>query len=432
MLQVRAPQPVRDPGRFLRRRAEHAHVDLAVGLLGRGIIGGIVRTDPRPPGTRPGEPRGQPGGGSADRRSGTAVHAEHHEGSVHGVEARRIRAAEAEHGLVRVAREHDGAGRAPQHPHQLHLLRVEVLRVVDQEVPHPGTLGREQLGIAGQRVQRGADQLGGIQRGGGHLRRAPADRTAQQHDLLIGAEEATGRYPLRHVVLLPQRLQLVRPEPAFGCPQQQFAQLGGEARHADRRPQPLRPARSGHCAAGPAVELAVQQVSHHGVLLRAREEPRRGVAVAGGVQAQYAEGVGVHGADERLAGGADTAVTVHQPGQPRPQLPRGPAAADEQQHSARLGPRTDPPGRRSDEQRRLPRAGAADDPQRAGVVLEHPARRRLPLRFGFRDARGPDEQGHARVVENQRSGHMTIRPRTPDSSRRRCSGGTITGWTTRR
>jgi hypothetical protein len=75
-----------------------------------------------------------------------------------------VRAAETEHGLVRSPREHDGAGRAPQHAHQFHLLRVEVLRVVDQQVLHPGPLGREQLGIAGQRVQRGADQLGGVQR----------------------------------------------------------------------------------------------------------------------------------------------------------------------------------------------------------------------------------------------------------------------------
>jgi hypothetical protein len=150
------------------------------------------------------------------------------------------------------------------------------------------------------------------------------------------------------------------------------------------------------------------------------------------VQAQHAEGVGVHGADERLAGGADAAVTVHEPGQARPQLPRGPAAADEQQHPARLGTDMDPPGRSGDEQRRLARAGAADDPQRAGVVLEHPARRRLPVRLGLDDARGPDEQGHARVVENLRSGHATIRPRTPDSYRRRCARGTITGWTTRR
>ena len=94
MLQVRAPQPVRDPGRFLRRRAEHAHVDLAVGpvgmIVGRnvgGVVGGIARADPCPPGPRSGEPRSQPGGGGADHRPGTTVHTEHHEGRIHGVEA---------------------------------------------------------------------------------------------------------------------------------------------------------------------------------------------------------------------------------------------------------------------------------------------------------------------------------------------------------
>ncbi len=344
-----------------------------------------------------GKPGREPGPGVADRRPGPVIHGEHGGGRLDRVQARGVGAAEPEHRLVRVAGEQDRPRRAAEHPDQLHLLRVEILGVVDQQVADPRPLGREQLGVAGQRIQRGTDELGGVERRSGGLGRSPARRTAEQHHLLVGAEEAAGRDPLRHVVPLPERLQLVRTQPAFRRPQEQLAQLGGEPRQPDRRQQPLRPARPRHRAARPAVQLPRQQIAHHGVLLGAREEPWRGVAAAGGVQPQHAEGVRVHGAHERLTGGARAVGgAVDEGGQPRPQLTRRPPAADEQQHPLRLGPGADVPGGRGQEQRRLAGARTADDAQRAGVVLEDPPRGRLPLRLRHRDARWPDEQGRAR------------------------------------
>ena len=380
----------------------------------------LDRRHPLPAEAGAGKPGRQPGPGFADRRPGPVIHGEHGRGRLDRVHACGVGAAEPEHRLVRVAGEQDRPRRAAEHPDQLHLLRVEILGVVDQQVADPPPLGREQLGVAGQRIQRRTDELGGIERRSGGLGRTPARGTAEQHHLLVGAEEAAGRDPLRYVVPLPEPLQLIRTQPAFRRPQEQLAQFGGEPRQPDRRQQPLRPARPRHGAARPAVQLPRQQIAHHGVLLGAREEPWRGVAAAGGVQPQHPEGVRVHGAHERLTGGARAVDgAVDEGGQPRPQLTRRPPAADEQQHPLRLGPGADVPGGRGQEQRRLAGARTTDDAQRAGVVLEDPPRGRLPLQLRHRDARWPDEQGHARVVENLRSGHVMIRPRTTDTFRHR-------------
>ena len=76
-----------------------------------------------------------------------------------------ISAAEGEDGLVGIAREERGGRAAPEDADQLHLLGVEILRVVDDEVAHALALGGEQLGIGRERIERRGDQLGGIQGG---------------------------------------------------------------------------------------------------------------------------------------------------------------------------------------------------------------------------------------------------------------------------
>ena len=90
---------------------------------------------------------GEPG---RDRRTGrphggatAVIHRQHHRVRLDGLHACRIGAAEGEDGLIRVAREQRGGRAASEHAHQLHLLRVEILRVVDDEMAHPLALGRQ-------------------------------------------------------------------------------------------------------------------------------------------------------------------------------------------------------------------------------------------------------------------------------------------------
>jgi hypothetical protein len=164
------------------------------------------------------------------------VDGEHDGRRLDGVEPAGIRAAEPEHGLVRVAREQHGAGGAREGSDQLHLLRIEVVRVVDQEVADAGPLGGQQVGVGGQCVQRGADQLGGVQGRRGGLRGTSPSGPTEEHDLLVGTEEPARRDPLRHVVALAEGRKVVRAQPALGRAQEQLAQLGGEPRQPDRRP----------------------------------------------------------------------------------------------------------------------------------------------------------------------------------------------------
>ena len=265
-----------------------------------------------------------------------------------------------EHGLVRVAREQHGGRAAPEHAHQLHLLRVEILRVVDDEVAHPLALGREQLGIGRERVERGRHQLGGVQRGRGGLRRAPPRRAPQQRDLLVAAEEPPRRGPLGDLVPLPELGQLVRAEPPLGGPQQQLAQLGGEARHRHRGRDPLRPARARDDARRP------RRPTGRGP---PRPAPRSRAAAAAGRRAGRRAGGARRTRRSGRCGPAPRGCVAPSPAprrdQPLPQLRRGPTAADQHERARGSSPARQPPRDGGEQQRGLARARAADDPQRA-------------------------------------------------------------------
>ena len=78
-----------------------------------------------------------------------------------GQQQRGVRAAESVDGLVRVTRQQREVGAGGQHPHQPGGLRIEVVRVVDQQQPDPGPLGGQQVGVRAERLERGADEFGG-------------------------------------------------------------------------------------------------------------------------------------------------------------------------------------------------------------------------------------------------------------------------------
>ncbi len=340
----------------------------------------------------------------AARTSGRAavIHGEHDRLRIDGPHARWIGAAEGEDGLVGVAREQHGVRAASEHPHQLHLLRIEILRVVDDEVPHPRPLGREQLGICRERIERRRHQLGRVQRRRRGLRRASPRRPPEQRDLLVAAEEPARRGPLGDLVPRAELGQLVRAEGPLGGPQKELAQLGGEPRHHQRRLDPLGPAR----ARDDTVDLTAQQIADKRVLLGAREQAGRRIAVPRGVQAEHAEGVGVDGADRRLA--ARPHVVRAEAHQALPQLRRGAAASDQHQCAGGILPRGQASGYRGEQQRGLARAGAAEDPQRPRRVREHAPRRLVPDPLGLRGPGAPHERG------SERCGHgrdATTRPR---------------------
>ncbi len=306
-----------------------------------------------------------------------------------------ISAAEGEDGLVGIAREEGGGRAAPQDADQLHLLGIEILGVVDDEMAHALPLGGEELGIGGERIERRGDQLGGIQGRGRGLRCAPPRRAPQQRDLLVAAEEPPGGRPFRHLVARTELGQLLRPEAALGGAQQQLPQLGREARHRKRRLDAVRPPRAGDHA----FDLTAQQIADQRILLGPREQPRGRIAVARGVQPQHAERVGMDGAHECLA--ARGPLPDAQANQPLAQLSRRPPAPDQHERAGRILARRYPLGGGGEQESGLARARPADDPQRPSRVGEHAERRRIPdrLHFGRLGAaheRGSERCGHGR------------------------------------
>jgi hypothetical protein len=163
--EVGAPELIGDPARLLRGGGEHANghptgVLQAARRASSALRSG--RTDPMPALARPGQRAAIAAPAARTAGAPAVIDGEHHRLRLDGLHARGIGAAEREHGLVGVARQQHGGRAAPEHAHQLHLLRVEVLRVVDDEVPHPLPLGGEQLGIGRERVERGRYQLGRV------------------------------------------------------------------------------------------------------------------------------------------------------------------------------------------------------------------------------------------------------------------------------
>ncbi len=184
-----------------------------------------------------------------------------------------IGAAEAEHALVRVARDGARPGTGADHPHQVSRLRVEVLRIVDEKVTNPVALGREQVRVGRERGKRRPDEFGRVERGRGRFGRFETDRAAQQHDLLVPLRESPGRDPLGAITPLAQCDEVFGTEPALAGTQHQIAQFDGESGHAERRPESLGP------HGGTVVDVAAEQFAQDRVLFGAGDQSRRRVAM---------------------------------------------------------------------------------------------------------------------------------------------------------
>ena len=78
---------------------------------------------------------------------------------------RRVGTAVAEHRLVRVACDDGDFGARRQHPDQPGGLRIEVLRVVDQQHLDSAAFSRQQRSVRRERLESGPDQFGGAQAG---------------------------------------------------------------------------------------------------------------------------------------------------------------------------------------------------------------------------------------------------------------------------
>ncbi len=150
-------------------------------------------------GADPGQAGGEPGDGLADRgRHPVRVPQDDRAAVRFGVaEQARVGAAEGEHGLVGVAGEDELLGGEAEPGEQAVLERVEVLRVVDQQVADPVPLGGEQLRVGLEGQQRARDQLRGVERGRALLGDGAVRGVGEQRHLLVLAREPAGGHPLR-------------------------------------------------------------------------------------------------------------------------------------------------------------------------------------------------------------------------------------------
>ena len=322
---------------------------------------------------------------------------------------RRVGPAEAEDRGVGVAREHPVVGGGAERAGELDLLGVHVLDVVDDEVAHGGALGLEQVRVGDEGVEHRRDQLGGVERGRGRQRVGRACRRPQQRDLLVRAVEAPGRDPRGHAVTLAEIRELARPEAPLGGAQQEVAHLAGERGRLERGLHAQRPARR----RADARDLAGEQLADHGVLLGAGQQARRRLAAPRGVAPEDGEGVGVHAAHERLGGRRRAAVRpVEHPaagGDALAEGGRGPPVADEHQRAGvgtLVQQARDPLG----QQRRLARAGPAQDAQEAGVVLDDPPRGVVEHQLARHPRRGAPQLGGTLLTH---AVHFTTTPRQP-------------------
>ena len=232
--QVGAAQLVGDVAGLPGGGRQHPDVDLApparIGSRrGRGGAG-TTATAGSPPairrvaassvGTRP------PGQGQGDGRVGLQP----------GQRA-RVRPSEGVDGLIGVADDDQLGGARGQPLDQGDLGRVDVLVLVDEQVPHPGLLGSHHL-VPGQRRQRGSGQVGLVERDA-----EPAGALAQVRHLLVLAGEPGGRDPLRSAGPAAELRHPAGVDAPFRRPHQQVAQLGGERSRGQRRPELLGPAR---------------------------------------------------------------------------------------------------------------------------------------------------------------------------------------------
>ena len=174
---------------------------------------------------------------------------------------------------------------------------VELLGIVNQQDADPGAFGCQQLGVGGERLERGPDKFGGPHRRSSRPRRRRSYGRAQQHHLLVSAREPARGRPFRTTRQPSDPLELLGVNAAFGATGQQLAQLGGEPCTAQGCPQLSGPRRR---RIGTVGYLAGKQFGDDRVLFSAGHQPGRRTAGALGRQPQHRERVAVHAAHQRL------------------------------------------------------------------------------------------------------------------------------------
>jgi hypothetical protein len=117
--------------------------------------------------------------------------------------------------LVRVAEEQQLVCARAEPGHQRRLQGVEMLGIVDDQVTHPLAFPAQHLGVGVEHQQRLGHQLGRVQGRCPGLRGCGAHRSAQQHHLLVAAEEAPGGYPFVPPAAATERDEVLRCQPPF-------------------------------------------------------------------------------------------------------------------------------------------------------------------------------------------------------------------------
>ena len=235
-----------------------------------------------------------------------------------------------------------------------------MLGVIDEQQPNPGALGGQQIGVGGQCLECGTDEIGGTQGRHCRLRRGRADRGAQQHHLLVLAGESRGSHPLRAPGSPADALEFVGVHTALGAASQQVTQFSCEPDRAQRGPQLARP------AVRAVVEITGEQFADDTVLFGAGDQTRRWISGAGRGIAQHPEGVAVHRTHQRFA-------HHRKPAGPGIEQPRGDRAAGcggqpgrgQQQHRIRIAATGDVRDGGVDQPGGLTGSRPADDPNDA-------------------------------------------------------------------
>jgi hypothetical protein len=339
-------------------------------LLGRpGVAGGLHGGGPTPAedddGTGPGRLESAYGVEPGSAEPPAALEQDHGGAEAVGPSRQRSRrrAAEGVGGAGRVAGQ-DGPGSAvDQQREQAELGRVELLRLVDQDRPHLGDRGGEDVGAVLEQVA-GLDDEAGL-----------VDRILEGKVLAVEGEEGGGRGPAGPAGLLGALEQLLGVDEATLAGKHELGQLVGERAGVDQRRH------------GAPVDRGLvdrQQRPHQGPLFGAAQRARLAAVV---------EQVGVAGdeaAGERVPGHAAELATRGSVEGAKEPLGRGEgdlaAGGQEPGRAARLGQHV-VHGRL--EQGRLAAAGAAEDDDVAGrqhggqlgwqAVGEWPAPGRLVL-----------------------------------------------------
>ncbi|CAB4915222.1 unannotated protein [freshwater metagenome] len=304
--QVRASHGVGDDRGFLGRRRHDVYPGFRLAEPSRGHrLGTAVPTEP---GQSPRHDVGQ----FRHCRHRSKVPRQDHPSRRVRIEQigheRGIRSTEREDGLIGVPGDHGRFGIGADQPNQLRSLRIEVLCIVDDEVPDAGALTAQQIRVGGERHQCAADELGRVEA----RCRGPcgfdADCAAQQHGLFVSSRELADGDPFGSAVRAAELDQILGPDSAFGGSEHHVSHRGDESCGTESRAQSIRPV---GCS---VLDVAPQHLADHRVLLGTGQQSRRRIAVEGGLQPEYRERIRVHRAYQRFARGAQRVIAAEQTG----------------------------------------------------------------------------------------------------------------------